>query len=824
MQDLPTGTVTLLLTDIEGSTRLLNELGERYANILAEHRRLVREAFQSHGGVEVDTQGDALFYAFTKATDAVAAAEKAQRGLSGGPVAVRMGIHTGEPLVTEEGYVGVDVHRAARIMSAGHGGQVLLSEQTARLVGNGNLQELGQHRLKDLTAPERLSQLGHEDFPPLKTLDATNLPYAASPLLGREAELAELVSLLSDGTHLVTVMGPGGTGKTRLALQVAAELVGSLSDGVFWVPLAGLSDSGLVVPTIARTLGARDEIQQHLRDKQLVLLLDNVEHLLAAAPALGELLLTSPGLRLLVTSRAPLHLTGEREYPLDPLPASDASTLFCERARAVGRQLDADATIAAVCARLDGLPLAIELAAARTKLLDPETLLARLEHTLPLLTGGPRDAPERQRTLRATIEWSYDLLDEEAKRLLPRLSVFAGSFSLEAAEEVAEADLDPLAALVDLSLLKPIGESRFLMLETIREYAAERLEKSHEADEFRRGHARFFLRLAEEAEPGTERADVLAALAEDEADLRAALSFCAGGRDPELMLRLAGSLWRFWYARSQYEEGFHWLDEAVKHGGRSASPMRAQALRGLASMADDLGDYDRARALLEEALALYRQLGDDDGVARCLNNLALAVMEGEEDLGRAEVLLKESLAVGKRLAAEGGTAPSVTIPLANLARLAVRRGDFAEGRRIAEETVAAARAERNDLSMTSALLQLAWVAVFEDRFPEAARLAGEALRILRRIGDPLGVATCVVIAALVHASRGHPIEAGQLVGAANTERDRLGVPRAREGSVYERPVIALQEELGKERHAAALAEGNDLSFEDALVLAMEILD
>ena len=527
----PTGTVTLFFTDIEGSTQLLELLGaEAYAGALEQHRRLLRDAFARHDGYEVDTQGDAFFVAFPRAAAAVAAADDARHALADGPVRVRIGIHTGEPIATGEGYVGVDVHKGARIAAAGHGGQVLLSSTTRDLV-DVDVQDLGEHRLKDLTAPARLYQLGADDFPPLKTLDATNLPVAASPLLGRERELDELLQLLRNGTRLVTVTGPGGTGKTRLALQVAAELVGSFEHGVFWVPLAALGDAELVVSQIAQTIGARGELAADVRDKELLLLVDNLEHLLAAAPALGEVLAQAKGLRLLVTSRAPLRLRGEHEYPLDPLAEADAVTLFVERAREAGRVVEPDETIAAVCRRLDSLPLAIELAAARTKLLAPGALLERLDRALPLLTVGARDAPERQQTLRATIEWSYDLLDGDAKQLFARLAVFAGTFSLEAAEHVCAASLDALTALVDLSLLKPIDETRFLMLETVREFAFERIEGEADAGETLKRHAHWYLDLAKRAHESSEGAiqpEWLVRLDADLENLRKAIRWAQG--------------------------------------------------------------------------------------------------------------------------------------------------------------------------------------------------------------------------------------------------------------------------------------------------------
>ncbi|MET0939473.1 MAG: adenylate/guanylate cyclase domain-containing protein, partial [Gaiellaceae bacterium] len=429
--ELPSGTVTFLFTDVEGSTRLLHEHGDRYADLLAEHRAALRDAFTRHDGVEVDTQGDAFFVAFSRATDAVSAAGEARDALAAGSIRIRMGLHTGEPLLTDEGYVGMDVHRAARIAAAAHGGQIVVSEATRRLMdADAGVRDLGEHRLKDLVHAERLYQLGDGDFPPLRTLDATNLPLASSPLVGREREVEELVAMLSNGTRLLTLTGPGGTGKTRLALQVAAELVGTQRDGVFWVPLVGLADPELLDSEIARTIGAPDDLAGFLRGKQLVLLLDNFEHLLDAAPGVSAVLGAGTGVRALVTSRAPLRVAGEQEYRLEPLPVTEAAALFAERARAVGREVELDSTVEAICRRLDGLPLAVELAAARTKLLAPARLLERLDSALPLLTGGARDAHERQRTLRATIEWSYDLLDSSAQELFARLSVFAGTFPL----------------------------------------------------------------------------------------------------------------------------------------------------------------------------------------------------------------------------------------------------------------------------------------------------------------------------------------------------------------------------------------------------------
>src|SRR6266511_1891140 len=532
MPELPA--VTFLFTDIEGSTKLLEELGDRYPEALAEHRRVLREAFERHSGVEVDTQGDAFFVAFQRASEALATADEAQRALE---LPVRMGIHTGEPTLTPEGYVGIDVHRSARICSAAHGGQVVLSETTRKLLDGVGLHDLGEHRLKDLGQPVRLYQLGEHDFPPLRSLNQTNLPAQPSPLVGRERELQELLRLVPD-SRLVTLTGPGGSGKTRLALQTAAELVERFEGGVFWVPLAAVSDSELVEPTVAQAIGAQNGVADQIQDKGMLLLLDNFEQVVDAAPNLSELLERCPHLRLLVTSRARLRIAGERDYPVEALPENDAVTLFRDRA-AVAEPLEAVHTI---CRRLDGLPLAIELAAARTRLLPPDQLLERLEHALPLLTGGRRDAPERQRTLRSTIEWSYDLLEEAEQQLFWRLAVFAGSFTVEAAEEVCEADLETLESLREKSLIRRWASGRLGMLETIREYASELLEDAEEAETIRRRHAVFVVALAKQAEPhfvGADQAEWFDRIDAERDNVRAALEWAFGRGDANLALELS---------------------------------------------------------------------------------------------------------------------------------------------------------------------------------------------------------------------------------------------------------------------------------------------
>ena len=655
MRQLPTGTVTFLFTDIEGSTRLLGEHGEAYAGLLEEHRRVLRAAFERHGGIEVDTQGDAFFVAFSRASDALAAAGQAQGRLE---LPVRMGIHTGEPTVTHEGYIGMDVHRAARICAAGHGGQILVSEATQQLVEGAPLHDLGEHRLKDLGQPVRLYQLGEREFPRLRSLNQTNLPAQPSELVGRERELAELLELLGE-RRLLTLTGPGGSGKTRLSLQVAAEAVERFAGGVFFVPLAAVSDPELVLPTVGQTIGAQDGVAEHVGEHEMLLLLDNLEQVLDAAPALAELLERSPNLRLLITSRALLRIAGEHEYPVEPLPEEDAVALFQARA-ADSEPLEA---VHAICRRLDGLPLAVELAASRTRLLSPEQLLERLEHALPVLTGGRRDAPERQRTLRATIEWSYQLLDPAAQQLLRRLSVFAGSFTIEAAEEVCNADLERLESLLDHSLVRRWASGRLGMLETIREFAAELLDKSGEGERLRRAHAEFFLALGDAS---GLRLDTLGT-APQRHDLvlpelhnfRATMDWAAAS-DPVLGLRVAVSIENIWVTHDPREGLVRF--QTLLERARDVDPyLEARALLDLGGCAEWTGDHDRGGAAYERALELFRQIGDEHGIAEARFRLGVvASRKGEFVLARA--LWQESLEEWERLGDEAG----VTQALGNL--------------------------------------------------------------------------------------------------------------------------------------------------------------
>jgi predicted ATPase/class 3 adenylate cyclase/uncharacterized protein HemY len=911
---LPTGTVTLLFTDIEGSTRLLQLLGDRYTEAVMQHRKVLRDAFARHGGVEVDTQGDAFFAAFSRAQDAVAAAIDAQRGLASCSwpdaveLRVRIGVHTGEPTATDEGYVGIDVHRGARIAAAGYGGQVLLSATTRDLLSEElsegvGVRDLGEHRLKDLTHGQRLYQLVipelNSEFPPLKTLDnrTTNLPTQATPFIGRERELHEAATLTErPDVRLLTLTGAGGTGKTRLALQLAADLVEVFPDGVFSVSLAPIASADLVVPTIAQTLAVREQpgqslaetLKEYLRDRELLLLLDNFERLLEAASAVADLLAACPRLKVVVTSRSPLHLSGEHVYPVSPLalpdpkeprdPQSlaryDAVALFRERATAVKPDFQVNhenaGVIAEICIRLDGLPLALELAAARVAILPPQALLTRLGQRLELLTGGPRDLPARQQTLRSTIEWSYGLLSEGEQRLFARFAVFVGGCLLEAAGSVCRLDgsrpidvLDTLSSLVEKSLLacepRAGGEPRFSMLETIREYALDRLETSGKADEFGRRHADYYLALAEVSEPeilGPDQAAWLERLDAEQDNFRAAFAFLLESREMGLALRLIGALRRAWVSRGHLTETRTLLEEALRDSCEAAPPVRAKALYGLGRVALVQGDYDAAIPPLEESAALFRELDDREGlaysladqgwiaaergehdqarrlaeeslaVARSAGNrtttaAALHVLAGtaldERDYRRARSLFEESLALRRELGDIRNTANSLCF----LGAVQLLEGDYEQATAVLEESLELARELKNVLVESAALANLALVALLTGDEPRAASLAGDSLRLACEVGDKRTTVECLHALAGVSAARGDLLRAAMLSGAAEALHEAIKAPPSpAEDAVSERFIPAAQAAIDERSFAAAWSQGRGMTLDEAIAYAL----
>jgi predicted ATPase/class 3 adenylate cyclase len=769
VRELPQGTVTLLFTDIEGSTRLLHELGPApYADALAEHRRIMREAATAHGGVEVDTQGDAFFIVFPTAGGATAAAQAARERLAAGPIRVRMGLHTGTPTATAEGYVGEDVHRGARIAALAHGDQILVSPATAALLDSEPLRDLGQHRLKDFEGAVRLYQLGDREFPPLRTPGSVELPTPATPFLGRERELFDAVSTVYErDPRILTIVGPGGTGKTRFAIELARLLGDDAAGGTVFVPLAPLRDAAFLVPTIADRLGASSPdpvaIAARVGERRTHVVCDNLEQLLpGAARPLAELVAAAPALRLFATSREPLRIQGEAELDLPPLAREEAVVLFCERAQAVRPDVTGTDAVVQLCDRLDGLPLALELAAARTKLLAPEALLDRLSDRLDALKGT-RDAEERHMTLRATIAWSHDLLDEDEQALFARLGVFRGGCTLETAELVCDADLDTLASLLDKSLLRrrtgPLGEERYWMLETIREFALERLRESGLEADLRRRHAERMLQIARDAHLGAGDTEGNIALAlPDRDDLRAALDW-AESNDASFGLELAVELMNFWNVAGP-REGLERIQRLLDSAGTIPIELRARALRACAAAADLAGHDELAERLSEQSLDLYTQLGDDEGVAMLEHMMAVAAWR-REDWERMRELTEHSLALARdrftfleitgywlsgQLALNDGDldgALELTRRSAEMARdagwawwesgqrhellmLALQRGDLDEAEREGFAALEAERTQENRLWALYTLAALAQVALARGELERAGLLWGAA--------------------------------------------------------------------------------------------------
>ncbi len=815
MRSLPTGTVSFLFTDIEGSTELLQRIGDRaYKDILEEHHRLMRGAFEPVGGHEVDTQGDAFFVAFPEASNAVAAAVDAQQAFAsyrwpdGVLVRVRMGIHTGEPTLGPGGYVGIDVHRAARICSAGYGGQVLVSERTHAEAQNDlrddvSLEDLGEHRLKDLARPEHIYQVVipglPADFPALKSLDIriTNLPsLELTSFIGREREQEEIKKLLATA-RLVTLMGPGGAGKTRLALQVAADLSEKFPKGVWLVELAPLSDPEIVVQTVAMVFGVRevpgrplqDTLVDYLRTRELLLVLDNCEHLVQISAHLAAALLRGcPKLRILATSREALGTAGEVTYrvpsltvpdprrmvSVDQLTRFDATNLFLERAALSNPQfIVTDTTaplVARICQRLDGIPLAIELAAARVKVLSVEQIAKRLDDRFRLLTGGTRAGLPHHQTLRTTVDWSYELLSEEERLLFRRLSVFAGGFSLEPVEAVCSGEgigaddvLDLLARLVDKSLVvaeSASGDIRYRMLETIRQYSRERLQESGEGDAVLRRHLEWHVGLAERVEPqlhGPDQVPWLDRLELNYDDFRAALEWARAQRDVEAGARLAGALHRFWELRGYFSEGREWLEWILSNGHGASVPGRAKAAYGAGVLASLQGDYGRADALSRESLRLYRELGDALGTALSLNTLAF-IIRNQGDYRQARTLLEESLALSRRSGYKWAQAEALNI----MGVAARRRGDHEQATAMFEESQALWRELGDKWGLAFSLGHLGVVARQQGDYDRARGLHEESLVLRRGLGDKLSIAAALSSLGIVARHLGNHEQAGAM--------------------------------------------------------------
>jgi predicted ATPase/class 3 adenylate cyclase len=818
VHELPRGTVTFLFTDIEGSTRLLHELGPAsYADALAEHRRIVREAATAHGGVEVDTQGDAFFIAFPTPGGAAEAAQAARERLEPGAIRVRMGLHTGAPTVTEEGYVGEDIHRGARIAALAHGDQILVSPATAALLDSEPLRDVGRHRLKDFEGAVRLYQLGDREFPPLRTPGSVELPTPATRFLGREQELFDAVSLVYErDPRVLTIVGPGGTGKTRFSIELARLLGDDAEGGTVFVPLAPLRDAEFLLPAVADRLGASAAdpaaIAARVGQRRTHVVCDNLEQLLPdAARRLAELVAAVPALRLFATSREALRIQGEGELDLPPLVRDEAVALFCERAQAVRPDVTATDAVVKLCDRLDGLPLALELAAARTKLLAPEALLDRLADRLDSLKGT-RDAEERHLTLRATITWSYDLLDEDEQALFASLGAFRGGCTLETAEVVCEADLDTLASLLDKSLLRRrtgrLGEERYWMLETIREFALERLRESGREDHLRRRHAERMLQITHAARFGVDDAETdIGLLISEHEDLRSALDW-AEEHDAPLGLELAVDLQQLWNT-SGPQEGFERIQRLRERAGDIPLELRASALRAQGGTADLAGRDQVALQLTQQSLELYRQLGDDRGVALVEQMQAVSAWR-LEDWDNMRELTEHSMELAE------GRFPF--IEAANywlLGQLALHDGDVERAveltRRGTEMSHAAGWAwwesgQRHELLM---------LGLRQGDLDEAEREGHVALEMERAQENRLWTLYTLAGLAQVALARGDLERAGLLWGAAEKEAESL--PRWPDERA--RRIGSLVEEE-REPVVTARERGRTLDIWDAVEIAL----
>jgi predicted ATPase/class 3 adenylate cyclase/Tfp pilus assembly protein PilF len=912
----PTGTVTFLFTDIEGSARLWERNSQEMQEALARHDELLRTAIEARDGYVFKTVGDAFCAAFGTATDAAEAALACQLALleegwaeEVGAIRVRMALHTGAAEERDGDYFGPPVNRVARLMSAAHGGEVLLSLPAQELVRDQlppgtTLRDLGEYRLKDLFRPERVFQLLApelpSEFPPLRTLDAyrNNLPLQPTPLVGREKEVAEVCDLLrGEETRLLTFTGPGGIGKTRVALQAAADLLDDFPDGTFFAPLATLTQAELFFSTVAETLGVQEtgeqpldeSLKDYLKERRLLLVLDNFEQVLGAAPTVTELLAAAPGLKVLATSRAPLGLYGEHEYDVPPLSVPDvrhlpdlkvlsqyeAVRLFIERAKAAKADFEVTdesaPAVAEICVRLDGLPLAIELAAARIKMLPPNALLHRLGSSLKLLTGGARDLPERQRTLRATIEWSFALLDEGEQVLFGRLAVFSGGRTLEAIEGICDAEGDlavdtfeGVSSLLDKSLLRqeegPGGEPRFVMLETVHEFAREKLKESAEAEEIKRIHAQYFLTLAEEAYTELKGANQLQWLEKLEAEhdnMRAALSWASERKEVEVALRMGGALFEFWSMRGYHSEGRRRLEAALAMDGRVSPEVRAMALAGVGELASAQGELDRAQEACQEGLQLLAQEATSEAKLNLLDSLGFVALHREE-YGQAKELFEEGLELSREMSdtwwlasfllflaivphylgdyeratelteesmdlfREQGDKHSLAHCLNNLAMMVYSKGDLRQAGKLTEEAVALFRELGNRVDVAFVLCNLGWIALLQDDLGRAADFYRESLSLSWEIGLNPIVQSALEGFACVAGARGETERAARLWGAAQTLHETKGIPRDTDFlAEADARISAVRSDMGEEAWEEAWNRGQAMTLDEAVSYALE---
>src|SRR3984957_1113907 len=869
----------MLFSDIEGSTALLSRLGDRYGEALSDHRALLRAAFDTWHGHEISTEGDSFFVVFATAGDAVACALAAQRALAGhdwpdgDAVRVRVGLHSGEPARHEDNYIGMDGHRAAGIAATANGGQVVRAEPALERAGplpaQGSFRDLGSHRLKDSSALERIYQVAapglRADFPPLKSLGTqASLPVPATPLVGRDDDLGRLRAAISrPGVRLVTLTGPGGVGKTRLSLAAAVPAEHAFPHGVFFTALAAVRDADVMWKALASDLDVDGDGpaagMEHLRNRRMLLVLDNLEQLAAAGEVAAALLAAAPGLVMLATSRGPLHVPGEHEFPVPALEVPQdgdlaavtdcaAARLFAQQAAMVrpGFVITADnaADVAAICRRLDGLPLAIELAASRVRLLAPRALLARLGSRLGLATAEA-GRPHRQQTLRNIVAWSYDLLPPDAAQVFRRMSVFAGGCDLDALAAVAgldDGDLagpDPLelvAGLQDVSLITVTegadGEPRLGMLETIREYALERLEQDDDSSGARRRHAAHYAAVAERAREQIEGPGQLAALDRLEAEhdnLRAALAWSletpsagqAGhperGERAVIGLRLVHALWPFWYQHGHATEGRRWLQRAMDVASAAGGAPLAQVAHGLGVILDQLGEPDQARQLFERSLAIWRELGQSAEQPRGLTSLPIPPRLLDVEAGRA--LLQEAIAISR----EVGPPLRLAAALTNLGQLESASGHYDRAAAVLQEALTIDQKYGDPFGAAVDQHSIALVSVRAGRPREARDILAGVFDYVASSGNTQMLANTLEVAVAITASLGDALATARLAGAAETMRQESGMPLSEpEAALLEEHLALARATVPPADWDAELAAGRALSRDGALALLRSV--
>jgi predicted ATPase/class 3 adenylate cyclase len=876
--ELPTGTVTFLRTDVEGSMRLARTLGSRWDALNETQLGIIRSVVGSAGGAQVRTEGDAFFAAFREAPAAAGAAIEIQQHLEshawpeGVRVRARIGLHTGEAHLAGDDFGGFDVNRAARIAAVGHGGQIVLSDTTRALVDGdlppgASIRDLGRHALRDVPQPERLFQLDAPglptEFPPLRTGTATtgNLPPRLTSFIARDAELRELAAVLDAG-RLVTITGPGGVGKTSLAIELARLCATAFPDGAWLVPLDVVAEPALVPAAIARTVGIYDGparplaegLEHFLADRRTLLVLDNFEHLLDAAAGVAGLLRAAPNLKVIATSRGPLHVGGEQEFPIGSLPAangtaeratgmSPAARLFVERATAVlpGWQPDGDAfVVEEICRLVDGLPLGIELAAARISLLPPVAIRDRLAARLPLPGSGPRDVPDRQRTLDGTIAWSYELLDPDRRRFVRELAVFEGGFDLDQVRGVAtlkrgEDPLDALFELADRSLIarsavrghrSGLGSVRFRMLETIRTFALRQLVDEGGEGQTRRRHALAMLELAEEAAqhmPGGDQVRWLDRLTQEHANLASAARWAIDAGEAEIAQGLSWATWRYWQLGGHLREG-RALADAVLDMPRAdePSPGRMWSFAAAGGLAYWQADSPRASRLYQAQLETARQIGDRAGEADACYNLSATEFilgspaEAFDFLNRARELYE---AVGDKV----GVARTEW----GLANMETRNGSLTE----ALDRMFAAKAEyvRNGDAWYEALAAggVAFLQMLLGNRREALRSGVEGLTLSHALRDVATTTITLAGAAIMLIENDRHEEAATVMGAFGHLCDLHGVqPPAGIGMLIADSRVEQRafDALASEQYAEAVRRGAAMSLDDAVAYIVEVFE